>query len=66
MAKNNNKWIVELSYTELTFLKIAVENYKPSGIILTEQDKDTTIKAINNAKYIPKKIYLRTIIKLSK
>jgi len=50
MAKNENKWVVELSYTELLFLKSAVENYSPSGIFLTEQDKDTTLKAINNAK----------------
>jgi len=50
MAKNQDKWIVELTYTELLFLKAAVENYNPSGIFLTEQDKDTTLKAINNAK----------------
>ena len=50
MAKNQDKWIVELTYTELIFLKSAVENYHPSGIFLTEQDKDTTLKAINNAK----------------
>lgn len=50
MAKNQDKWIVELTHIELLFLKQAVSNYKPSGIFLTEQDKDTTLKAINNAK----------------
>lgn len=50
MAKNQDKWIVEVTYTELIFLKSAVENYTPSGIFLTEKDKDTTLKAISNAK----------------
>ena len=50
MEKNQDKWIVELSYIELLFLKQAVTNYEPSDIFFTKQDKDTTLKAINNAK----------------
>lgn len=50
MAKNQDKWIVEVTYVELLFLKQAVTNYEPSGIFLKEKDKDTTLKAINNAK----------------
>lgn len=50
MAKNQDKWIVELSYIELLFLKQAVTNYEPSDIFFSKQDKDTTLKAINNAK----------------
>ena len=50
MAKNQDKWIVELTYTELIFVKAAVDNYQPSGLFLTEQDKQETIKAIKNAK----------------
>lgn len=50
MAKNQDKWIVELSYIELLFLKQAVTNYEPSDIFFTKQDKETTLKAINNAK----------------
>jgi len=50
MAKKEDKWVVELTYTELIFLKSAVENYTPSGIFLTEEDKKQTLKSLNNAK----------------
>lgn len=50
MAKNQDKWIVELSYIELLFLKQAVTNYEPSDIFFTKQDKEETLNAINNAK----------------
>ena len=50
MAKNEDKWVIELTYTELMFLKSAVKNYNPSGIWFTEENKQETLNAIDNAK----------------
>lgn len=44
------KWIVEVTYVELLLLKQAVANYEPSEIFFTKQEKEQTLKAINNAK----------------
>jgi len=50
MAKKEDKWVVEVTYVELLFLKQAVTNYEPSDVFFSKEDKDTTLKAINNAK----------------
>ena len=50
MEKNQDKWIVELTYTELLLIKYAVAKFEPSNVFLTQQDKETTLNALINAK----------------
>ena len=41
---------IEVTSVQLSLIRLAVEQYLPSGIIWTEQDKKETINAINDAK----------------
>ena len=50
MAKNQDKWIVEVTYTQLLLIKNAVGQFEPSNVFFNQQDKEETLKAINNAK----------------
>ena len=50
MAKNQDKWIVELTYTQLLLVKNAVGKFEPSNVFFNQQDKEETLNAINNAK----------------
>ena len=36
---NQEKFILEVSYLELILLRTALDNYKPSGIFHTEEEK---------------------------
>lgn len=50
MAKNQDKWIVEVTYTQLLLIKNAVGKFEPSNVFFNQQDKEETLNAINNAK----------------
>lgn len=50
MAKKEDKWIVEVTYTQLLLIKNAVGKFEPSNVFFNQQDKEETLKAINNAK----------------
>lgn len=50
MAKKEDKWVVELTYTQLLLVKNAVSKFEPSNVFFSQQDKEETLNAINNAK----------------
>ena len=50
MAKKEDKWVVELTYTQLLLMKNAVAKFEPSNVFFNQQDKEETLKAINDAK----------------
>jgi hypothetical protein len=41
---------IEVNALQLSLIRLAVEQYVPSGIIWNEQDKQDTLKQINDAK----------------
>lgn len=50
MEKKQDKWVVELTYTQLLLIKNAVVKFEPSNVFFNQQDKEETLNAINNAK----------------